>query len=52
MAAERCSADGMTSLLLCPMFTWSLGCTLTLEELAAWAITSFAFMLLLVPDPV
>ena len=52
-------AVGMTSLLDCPMLTWSLGCTGSLEPMglpASWqhrlAITSLAFMLVLVPEPV
>ena len=52
-AAEMCSTVGITSLLLWPRLTWSLGCTLTpASALARWAITSLAFMLVLVPLPV
>ena len=43
----------MTSLLLWPRLTSSLGCTARPRISAArWAITSLAFMLLLVPLPV
>ena len=46
-------ALGITSLLLWPKFTWSLGWTSTPEaSVAERAITSLAFMLLLVPEPV
>ena len=46
-------ALGITSLLLCPMLTWSLGCTLRASFcVAKVAITSLAFMLVLVPEPV
>jgi len=50
---------GMTSSLDWPLLTWSLGCTgrfLPLSppssSLARLAITSLAFMLVEVPDPV
>jgi hypothetical protein len=48
-------AVGITSLELCPMLTWSLGCTLRPPPsscVARVAITSLAFMLLEVPLPV
>ena len=48
-SAARCTADGKTSLELCPRLTWSLGCT---PSPARFAITSFAFMFVEVPDPV
>ena len=52
-AALTCSAVGIASLLDCPMFTWSLGCTFFPSRFEASApITSFAFMLVEVPDPV
>jgi hypothetical protein len=45
---------GITSLLLWLRLTWSFGCTGVPPEycVARRAITSFAFMLLLVPEPV
>ena len=44
---------GNTSLLLCEALTWSFGCTSIPEaRVARVAITSLAFMLELVPDPV
>ncbi|CAB4910660.1 unannotated protein [freshwater metagenome] len=45
-------AAGNTSLEDCDMFTWSLGCTSTPFALAIDAMTSLAFMLELVPEPV
>ncbi len=48
-SAARWTADGKTSLEDCPMLTWSLGWT---PSPASAAITSLAFMLLDVPDPV
>ena len=46
-------AVGITSFDDCPMFTWSFGCTLRPDaRVARFAMTSFAFMLLLVPEPV
>ncbi len=48
-SAARCTADGNTSLDDWPMLTWSLGCT---PSPARVAITSLAFMLDDVPDPV
>ncbi len=45
-------AVGITSLLDCPRFTSSLGCTWTPACSHRRAITSLAFMLLLVPEPV
>ena len=51
--AETCSAVGITSLLLWPKLTWSLGCTLRPRiSLARCATTSLAFMLDDVPLPV
>ena len=43
---------GKTSLLLCEAFTWSLGWTRVPSREARVAMTSLAFMLLDVPDPV
>ena len=44
---------GITSLLLWPRLTWSLGCTARFDAaLATCAITSLAFMLDDVPEPV
>ncbi len=43
---------GKVSLLLCEALTWSLGWTVTPARSARLAITSLAFMLELVPDPV
>ena len=44
---------GITSLLDCPIFTWSFGCTLAPSFAEAKvAITSFAFMFVEVPEPV
>ena len=52
-AALTWMAVGIASLLLWHMLTWSLGCTaLPSRRLASAAITSLAFMLLLVPEPV
>ena len=48
-SAAQCTADGNTSFEDCPMLTWSLACT---SSPASVAITSFAFMLELVPEPV
>src|SRR5436190_2717083 len=48
-SAARCTADGKTSFDDWPMFTWSLGCT---PSPARFAITSLAFMLDDVPEPV
>jgi hypothetical protein len=46
-------ADGNTSLDDCEAFTWSLGCTgRPSARLARVAMTSLAFMLDDVPDPV
>ena len=46
-------ALGNTSLLDCEAFTWSLGCTVSPSSWpASEAITSLAFMLLEVPEPV
>ena len=46
-------AVGTTSLLLCPRLTWSFGWIGSPASRAArWAITSLAFMLLEVPEPV
>ncbi|MOA17970.1 hypothetical protein D3C78_1382550 [compost metagenome] len=46
-------ALGMVSLLLCAQLTWSLALTaLPSARLARVAITSLAFILLLVPEPV
>jgi hypothetical protein len=46
-------AVGMTSLELCPMLTWSFACTGFFKpRVARLAMTSFAFMLLEVPEPV
>ena len=51
-------AVGMTSLLDCPKFTWSFGCTSLLprappsSSVARFEITSFVFMLVDVPEPV
>ena len=46
-------ALGKTSLLDCEALTWSLGCTGSPSSwLASEAITSLAFMLLEVPEPV
>jgi hypothetical protein len=43
----------MTSLLLWPRLTWSFGCTFSADAREArFAITSLAFMLVLVPLPV
>ena len=51
--ADTCRAEGITSLLLWPKFTWSFGCTLRFDARdARRAITSFAFMLDEVPLPV
>ena len=50
--------EGMTSLEDWPLFTWSFGCTSfepsspPMISLALFAITSFAFMFVDVPDPV
>ena len=53
-AALTWIAVGMTSLLLWLRLTWSFGCTACRRHtgVARRAITSFAFMLLLVPEPV
>ena len=58
-AAATWMAVGMTSLLDCPMFTWSFGCTGSREPMGLpaiceqrFAMTSFAFMFVLVPEPV
>ena len=58
-AAARCMAVGMTSLEDWPLLTWSLGCTGVREpilppraSIARFEITSFAFMLVDVPEPV
>ena len=52
-AEETWIAEGTTSLLDWLMLTWSLGCTGRPRERAARAaITSLAFMLALVPEPV
>ena len=58
-APATCMAVGKVSLLLCPWLTWSLGCTgsrlpsgFPAARQARLAITSFAFMLVLVPEPV
>ena len=46
-------ADGKTSFDDCDAFTWSFGCTSRpRRRVASVAITSFAFMLLDVPEPV
>ncbi len=45
-------AVGKVSLEDWEALTWSLGCTSTPARAASEAITSFAFMLLLVPEPV
>ena len=54
-----CIAVGNVSLLDCPRFTWSFGCTGDLEpssppasSIARFEITSLAFMLVCVPEPV
>ena len=48
-SAARCTAEGKTSFDDCPMLTWSLG---WIPSPASAAITSFAFMFELVPEPV
>src|SRR5262249_55945972 len=48
-SAARCTADGKTSFEDCPMLTWSFGWT---PSPARAAITSFAFVFELVPEPV
>src|SRR5580698_10602177 len=51
--ALTCTAVGIASLLLCPMLTWSFGCTAAPRlPVASAAMTSLAFMLVLVPEPV
>jgi hypothetical protein len=51
--AARCTAVGKVSLLDCEAFTSSFGCTgRPSRRPARWAITSLAFMLDDVPDPV
>jgi len=51
--AETWIAVGITSLELCPRLTWSFGWIVTLAaRVASVAITSLAFMLLEVPEPV
>ena len=59
MADATWMALGMTSLLDCPLLTWSLGWTRGSPSrlpvrisVALVAITSFAFMLVEVPEPV
>mmetsp|Transcript_61306 Transcript_61306/g.145979 ORF Transcript_61306/g.145979 Transcript_61306/m.145979 type:complete len:219 (+) Transcript_61306:968-1624(+) len=59
LAAAMCMAVGKLSLLLCPRFAWSLGCTgdwvpssFPKIWLARFAITSLTFMFVCVPDPV
>ena len=53
MIALNLIAVGITSLLLCDIFTSSFGLISNFEYLdAKFAITSFAFMLELVPEPV
>ena len=58
-AAATCITVGNESLLLCPRFAWSFGCTgerlprgWPSASLARLAMTSLAFMLVWVPDPV
>ena len=48
-SAARCTADGNTSFDDWPMLTWSLGWA---PSPARLAITSLAFMLVEVPEPV
>ena len=52
--ADTRIAVGITSLELCPRLTWSLGCTarLAADATASVAMTSLAFMLRDVPEPV
>jgi len=50
--AARWMVVGKTSLDDCDAFTWSFGCTPTPPRPASSAITSLAFMLELVPEPV
>ena len=46
-------AVGITSLEDWAAFTWSLGCTFEpMSSEARWAMTSFAFMFVDVPEPV
>ena len=53
IAALTCIAVGITSLLLWPKLTWSFGLITIFEDLdARVAMTSLAFMLELVPEPV
>jgi len=52
-AALTWIVDGITSLLLWHMFTWSFACTgLPSAFDASFEMTSFAFMFELVPEPV
>ena len=50
--AARCTAVGNTSLLLCEALTWSFGWIREPSREAMVAMTSLAFMLLEVPEPV
>ena len=59
MTAAMCMAVGKVSLLDWDMFTWSLGCTGSLEprtppaiSMARFEMTSLTFMLVWVPEPV
>ena len=58
-AVAMCIAVGKVSFELCPMLTWSLGCTGCFEpisppsiSIARFEITSLAFMFDWVPEPV
>jgi hypothetical protein len=53
IAAASCIAVGIASFDDWPALTWSLGWTgAPSRALARWAITSFAFMFVDVPEPV